>query len=265
MKIFPVQEWKNFFGTQIPVYGICVSIALVSIVFLIYWQIRRRQLSIEDENTIMISFPFTMLVGVIFAFLWDCFFRETWRTWGCDESVRIVGFTYFGWLFGALLFLIIYGVKSKLGVRFFLNLYLPSFALAQAIGRVGCFLGGCCYGIPCNYLGVAYPPGSLPYSIVGDAKLFPIQLLESFFLLILFIVSIRCKFSIRACCYLIGVALLRFGLEWLRFDNRGSFLSTVSLTPAQGLSLLFLCVGVVLFLVDRAEAIYEQQSHELFR
>ena len=264
MKIFPIQEWKNFLGTQIPFYGICVSVALVLIAVLVYWQIRKRKLSMEDENVIMISLPFTMLVGLLFAFLWDCFFRETWRTWNVSGGVRVIGFTYFGWLFGALMFLIVYGAKSRLGAQFFLNLYLPLFALAQAIGRIGCFLGGCCYGMPCSFLGVSYPPGSLPYSIVGDMKLFPVQLLESICLFALFIVCMKCRFSIRASSYLIGVALLRFGLEWLRFDNRGSLTAMSFFTPAQAFSILFLSIGIILFLIDRVELMYEKKCQESF-
>lgn len=58
------------------------------------------------------------------------------------------------------------------------NLFAPAIAIGVAIGRIGCFLRGCCYGIPTN----------LPWGVnFGDGILrYPTQLFESGFMLILF-------------------------------------------------------------------------------
>lgn len=202
-------------------------------------------------------FSFYDVIGVLFAFLWDCFFRETWKTWGGNEEIQL-GFTYLGWLFGVVLFLFIYGLKCRFGILFLLNLYLPSFSLAQAFGRVGCFLGGCCYGIPCETFGFSYPLGSLPYSFLGDVRLFPVQLVEAFCLLILFVFCQRCRFAIRAATYLIGMSIFRFILEFLRFDNRGTFYENGFLSPAQGFSIFFLMLGLALYILDRLERVCNQ-------
>ena len=110
-----------------------------------------------------------------------------------------------------------------------LNLFLPSFALAQAFGRIGCFLGGCCYGRPAKFLGVSYPEGSLPYIHHGSTPLIPVQLYESAYLLITFVILFKViRFNHRGAWYLILMPAGRFWLEFCRNErmkrNRDIFL-----------------------------------------
>ena len=112
-----------------------------------------------------------------------------------------------GFLLGAVPFLVCYGRMSGIGWAYLLNALLPSLALGQAIGRIGCFLGGCCYGVPCAW-GVAYPEGSLPYSVCGNAPLFPVQLVEAGSLFLLFGVCLAVSFRRRWWVYLGGVSAI---------------------------------------------------------
>jgi phosphatidylglycerol:prolipoprotein diacylglycerol transferase len=106
----------------------------------------------------------------------------------------------------------------------------PSLALGQALGRLGCFTAGCCYGRPAgpaNPLGVTFPPGSLaPFGI----PLWPTQLLESAGLLALALIlglslgrsqSAFSRPGRVAALYLAGAGLLRLLMESLRGDYRG--------------------------------------------
>ena len=199
----------------------------------------------DQQNEILFGFPFMVLVGLIVAFGLDALFTGDWKTWS-DSTERKIGFTFTGWLLGAIVFLAFYGKKTTFGPLFLLNLFLPIFAFAQSVGRIGCFLGGCCYGTPCSY-GVRYPPGSFPYSVVGDIPLFPIQLIESLALLILFVVCIRSSFRLRATIYLFGIAIIRFVIEFFRYDHRGNFFGFTGLSPQQCMSLIFLAIAMALF------------------
>lgn len=50
-------------------------------------------------------------------------------------------------------------------------------ALGAAFGRFGCYLNGCCYGVPTSLpWGVRFPPGSLPFAQFGNEALHPSQL-----------------------------------------------------------------------------------------
>ena len=69
------------------------------------------------------------------------------------------GMTSYGGLFLSLILSFIYVKKRKLDLNKILDLFACYVALALAIGRIGCFLNGCCYGKPTNFfdkLGIAF-------------------------------------------------------------------------------------------------------------
>lgn len=153
------------------------------------------------------------------------------------------GSVYYGGLLGAWL-----------GVAWYARRFVPMeqdrlvdcFALFtplfHAFGRVGCFLGGCCYGIPCRF-GITVTENPL-IPEVNDIARFPVQLLEAGCELALFFFLLWLFYSQRQAgrlifCYLAPYALLRFGLEFLRGDiARGVWLG---ISTSQWLSIpLFL-------------------------
>jgi len=235
----------NFFGSQTPWYGVCAGIGLLAIGMWMLYLFKSLKLPEERQNEILCGFPFMIITGVACALLVDALFTGDWRTWTANGERRI-GFTFTGWLFGALLFLFIYGRFVSCGRMFLMNMLLPVFALAQAIGRIGCFLGGCCYGFPCDF-GVSYPPGSYPYSMVGPAKVFPVQLVESGCLFALFGLLLCVPFRFRGAVYLLGVGTIRFTLEFFRGDVRGTMFGMTVLSPQQILSIAFFVAGVLLW------------------
>ena len=101
---------------------------------------------------------------------------------------------------------------------------LPSLPLAQAFGRVGCLLAGCCYGIPVSW-GLWMDAAS---GAPADSPLLPVQLFEAAGCLVLFICLLHLGRTKRPrgyllSIYLLGYSALRFGLEFLRYDAiRGS-------------------------------------------
>ena len=197
-------------------YAICVGTALVAMAICLYWRLRVDRLNPRVESKLLAAFPLMLLVGVVGAVVADALFTGDWRAW-CACGTRRFGLTFMGFLLGVVSFLVCYGRMSGIGGAYLLNALLPSLALGQAIGRVGCFLGGCCYGVPCAW-GVVYPKGSLPYSVYGGTPLFPVQLLEAGSLFLLFIVCLIVPFHRRWWVYLGGVSAIRLGLDFFRGD-----------------------------------------------
>jgi phosphatidylglycerol:prolipoprotein diacylglycerol transferase len=119
-----------------------------------------------------------------------------------------------------------------------LDAFAPAVAAGHALGRVGCFFNGCCYGLPSNaWCAVQFPGHPLP--------VWPTQLFEALGLGLLCVLlmwrqragAIRRPGEVLA-TYLIGYGLLRFILECFRGDQP---------RVALGLSLAqFLSMGVVL-------------------
>ena len=245
----PIHQYVTFFGTHTPWFGICAGIALLAIG--IWMIVSFRTLGIEErrQNEILFGFPFMVLFGVLTAFALDAFFTGDWKTW-TSQSERRFGFTYTGWVLGCMSFLMVYGRFTSFGSLYLLNFFLPAFALSQAVGRVGCFLGGCCYGIPCKF-GFSYPKGSIPYERFADLSLFPVQLMESLFLSLLFLLCTQTKVERRASKYLIGVAIIRFSCDFFRGDDRGDIFGFDCISPQQVVSIVILFAGLVVNYVQR--------------
>jgi hypothetical protein len=89
-----------------------------------------------------------------------------------------------------------------------------------AFGRIGCFLTGCCHGIPCGF-GVVYPFADHP---VHGVRLYPVQLLEAAYLAGLFVIggSLVGTLESGRVALLVGSvsAVGRFATEGLRGDHR---------------------------------------------
>ena len=234
----------DLFGNKLGMFPLCAGIALLSITILVRHQLKKISPQPEFENKIMIAIPLSMVAGILTAYLSDVIFRGGWEAltepWG-------FGFTFYGWLAGCMVFYWIYGKCCLLNPLLLFNLFLPSFSLAQAFGRIGCFCGGCCYGQPSEYFGMKFPPGSLPYQKYGDISLIPVQLIESAYLLLIFLILfLKFPFRKRAAWYLILMPAGRFLLEFLRGDNRGDICGFNGLSPAQMISSVFFAAGILL-------------------
>jgi prolipoprotein diacylglyceryltransferase len=62
---------------------------------------------------------------------------------------------------------------------------------------------------------------------------------------------LKVVFHYRACVYLIGVSIVRFGLEFFRGDMRGSIFGYDYITPQQWMSVVFALIGIALLFVAR--------------
>ena len=137
----------------------------------------------------------------------------------------------------------------------------PSLALGQCFGRLGCFSAGCCYGQAtgvANPLAVTFPEGSLA---PAHLPLLPVQLFESFGLLVLAIILVAAIRSASlymaapgriAALYLLGAGLLRLGMEFLRGDYRGDPLLW-GLPPTTLVAAAAAIVGLILLLKKRPD------------
>ena len=112
--------------------------------------------------------------------------------------------------------------------------------LGHAIGRVGCFMNGCCFGKPSEVAWACY---------MADADRHPAQLYEAGFNLALFVVLLatylrRKKDGSILALYMILYPIGRFFIEFLRGDTR----QTVGpITTAQALSIALFLIGCVLW------------------
>jgi len=137
-----------------------------------------------------------------------------------DDPIEIImiqhgGLAYQGGFIFGLMATVIFLKKNKLAFLPMADLVAPYIALGHAIGRIGCFLNGCCYGRPVSW-GI-YVPGL-------HAHLHPTQLYEAVSLFIIFFIlkGFR-RMTLPAgqvfALYLVLAALERFVVENFRGDH----------------------------------------------
>jgi phosphatidylglycerol:prolipoprotein diacylglycerol transferase len=129
--------------------------------------------------------------------------------------------------------------------------FAPGIALGQAIGRLGCFAAGCCWGKPTSLpWGVRFTP--LGHEITGvplDVHLHPTQLYESAATLLIFIFLLwlhrHKRFSGQVILfYAVLYGITRFAVEFLRDDPRGDIAGLTTLTGLSTSQLISLIVGI---------------------
>jgi len=137
--------------------------------------------------------------------------------------------------------------KKSLSLRLMADLSAPYLALGQAIGRLGCFLNGCCYGREVSW-GIYFP--------IYDAHLHPTQLYEAGYLLMVFFIlkNLQRTAIIRGeifSMYLMFAATGRFINEFFRADHVNT---AVGLSVFQIVSIGVFVIGFYMWLRLRRPA-----------
>ncbi|MEE8328568.1 MAG: prolipoprotein diacylglyceryl transferase, partial [Thermodesulfovibrionia bacterium] len=166
------------------------------------------------------------------------------------------GLVFFGGLLLTVPVLLIYLKKNALPVWKTLDLFAPSLAIGHAIGRIGCFSAGCCYGKPTDLpWGITFnDPNSM--AITG-IPLHPTQLYESFaeFGIFIFLMVLRKHKGFDGqimWTYVLLYSAARFIIEFVRGDRiRGFIYGDFSI--AQGISVVLFLVALIFLLYNRRE------------
>lgn len=151
------------------------------------------------------------------------------------------GTVFYGGCFGALLGVWLWAQRhmpSRMGDV--LDLYAVGLPLFHGFGRIGCFFGGCCFGIPCE---VGFMFTHSPLEVANGVVRFPVQLLEAAceFGLFFLVLKLYCRNRLRGRLLLVwagSYAFIRFFDEFLRGDTYRGFLGPFSTSQWISLALL---------------------------
>ncbi len=135
------------------------------------------------------------------------------------------GLAIHGAILGGILTGIFFSRFRRISFWKFADLVAPSIILGQAVGRLGCFLNGCCFGVPTGSIfGVRFPEGSLPYIAYGDVAVHPAQLYELLLNFVGFLIlwSIRKRMKLEGGLFLLYLMIyssIRIFTSSLRGDS----------------------------------------------
>jgi len=219
-------------------------------------------------------FPISPAGGIIIFFAGMAGAKTYWAVqygtaedWHHLQFVLTGGLVFFGGLLGGIIGGIAYLKYVKAPILPVADMVAPFMALAHGIGRIGCFLNGCCWGRLMQWSlpwGAPYPKARYgPYRqqildgliSADDARSLPVhptQLYETLgnvviFILLLIIYKRHKRAGIVVLSYFILYGALRFVTEAFRGESAYSvFGLTVSQTIGLG---MFVCGGLTLALL----------------
>jgi phosphatidylglycerol:prolipoprotein diacylglycerol transferase len=151
-----------------------------------------------------------------------------------------------------------YITLPRLGLPFLkmVDAFAPALALGQAIGRVGCFFAGCCYGGPTN-LAWAVNFQDINSLARTGANIHPTQLYHAaaelmvFFFLRAWIKEKRHQNGQVFAGYLIVSSLFRITIEFYRGDPRGQLFGLSSAQIGSGI-LIIIGTALIIWRNERA-------------
>jgi phosphatidylglycerol---prolipoprotein diacylglyceryl transferase len=235
-------------------YGVLLAIAFLAGLWAVARQARRAGLDPGRITDMAVWVLIAGLVGakaLLLAVDWRFYSRNPRELLGIFQS----GGVFYGGLVAGILVAWLYVRRYQLPAWPTADVLAPGVVLGQAIGRLGCFSAGCCWGKPTH----------LPWAVtftdlnaarqVGtpmDMPLHPSQLYESLaaFLIFFFLLWLAPRKSFQGHVALAYVALysaVRFTLEFWRGDAVRGLWFRGTLSTSQILSIVLLLAAAVVF------------------
>jgi len=241
-------------------YGLCLAVAFALGLWLIWKQSPVEHLDPQRMMTLATILMVAGLVGGRLGFVlihWLDFIDNPLAAINPfhEDYPGLSGMNLYGGIFMALLAAAIYIRRHRLPGLAIFDLLAPVTALGIGIGRIGCFLTGCCLGKPTDLpWGITFPDGSYADFIYGQQSLHPTQLYSSAYGLFLFIVLFRLLRRKRfdgqiTAVFLIAEPVFRSLVEAFRYYEEEMSLSVagLSLTYNHLAAAVLMIFGVILY------------------
>ena len=198
---------------------------------------------------------YTLLSGIIGARVFFVLTDWSYYRFHPADIVKIWegGLVFYGGVLLAIPTALWYVKRSGLRLWPTADIWAPSLAIGHAIGRIGCFCAGCCYGRPAGGLPWAVTFTSADTLAVKGVPLHPTQLYESAGELVNFLVLILLKrrqsFQGQLFwVYILNYSVIRSVVEMFRGDSVRGFL-VPGFSISQGISVLMFASAVLMLVI----------------
>jgi phosphatidylglycerol:prolipoprotein diacylglycerol transferase len=234
-------------------YGLVMALAFIAGIFVA----RRRARSAGVNPDLIIDFAFFVILASIAGaravhviVQWEYYRGDPLSVFRLWEG----GLAQYGGIAAGVITGIAFFIRRRIDPWRGADIVTPSVALGVAIGRVGCFLNGCCYGKPCDLpWAVTFHPSSIAGQHVGDTPLHPTQIYESLAALGIFFVLLvadrRKPFQgFTLWLFIILLAAYRFLVDPIRQYESVAMVAEgpgLSITANQAIGLGMIAVAVV--------------------
>ena len=225
----------EIFGRQIGTYGLFMILGAVAAWILV------RFLAGKENKDITLVFLICICGGLIGAFLLRPIMRvpEIIMSWERFSQMPLRVFlsfvfgdiVFYGGLIGGAIAMLLFCKHFKIPVLPIADVFAPALAVAHGFGRIGCFMGGCCFGAI----------GNIPIQLFEAACLFILAAV------LIFVYKKTAVKGLTVCLYGLIYSVLRFILEFYRGDIARGIYGWFS--TSQYISMVLFVVSIVLLCV----------------
>lgn len=250
---------------QIPAYGVMAVIGYLVGIYFMNKEAERNNIKPLLIQSLSMWIIVGMLMGARIWYVW-----ENWELFSSDIlsifKLWEGGMVFYGGFIGGFVGGILFIRTAKLPLAKVMDIAAPGIAIAIAIGRIGCFLNGCCYGKTTNcWIGVSFPArwnppayweqlqkGLISQGASQSLPVIPTQLISTLNLLIIFGILWRIRkkefFNGFLFALFIGLyGLQRFIVDFFRhYSENALILKYLTLSQVTSVFLMITSILVII-------------------
>ena len=242
--MFLVSKGFSFLGLNINFYGLIIAIGMIIAIMVVCKICKFRNLKPDDIYIIAL---YVLPLSIIGARLYFVAFSEHSFTFWEVFKIWEGGMAIYGGVIGGAVGIVIYCLIHKKNFIDVADVAVVGLILGQAIGRIGCYFGGCCYGIEVTNEAFMWFPIATQIDGVWHYSTFFYESFCNFIIFGVFIYLIR-KIKTRGVMmslYFICYGTVRCVIETFRGDS----LYIGPIKVSQLLSGLLILAGIILLIV----------------
>ena len=245
----------NILSRPVSTYSLCMMVAFYIVILLSVLRARKKNIRAKVILLIALSCFLGAMIGAVLLYVFI--------TYPIDEIIpRLlnrtlsIGLVFYGGLIGGIGGAFLVSRICNFSLDECESSIVPFIPLGHSIGRIGCLLAGCCYGVEYSGFGAVYY--NLPeIGLLPETGYFPVQPLEAFLdICVMFYLLWISKKEMRKYdllfIYLFLYSIIRFFTEMLRGDEiRG----VLVLSTSQWISVFFIVLFIIRLVIKKKKTI----------
>ena len=227
-------------------YGVMIVVAVIAGIAISLVEAKRKGLK---QDTIWDLALWVVIGGILGSRLLHIIDRWDYYYYHPEQLFNFAGLAIWGAVLGGLLAVMIYCLVKRTSFWQLGDTIAPGAIMGQAIGRVGCLLNGCCYGLTCEQpFGIVYhnPESYAPQGI----PLYPTQIFHIIWNLIGFGIlwALRKKLKPDGALFLVWLIFFGVGDFVIRYFRESEpFL--FNLPEAQVVDILIVVIALIILIL----------------
>jgi phosphatidylglycerol:prolipoprotein diacylglycerol transferase len=233
-------------------YGVMVVLAVISIIG-ISWREAKR-VGVPEDHIFSLA-VWAIISGVVFSRIIHIIDQWEYYMENPSQILNFEGLGVYGAVIGIILAVVVYCLVKKLSVWQLGDIIAPGALVGMAIGRIGCTINGCCYGLPTTVPWAVIYANPNSYAPLG-IPIHPTQIYHILWNMAAFgvIWSLRKRLKPTGSLFLLYLALYAAGDLLVRFFREGTpFLFGIQQAQLIGIIILIITVPTLVIRMWRAK------------